>query len=73
MFLADARLTLSILILVAIAAMLVDWLHVSPLLGGGLLVVGTVLILVEAVVRETNRIVEPTPSGWTLIQHSAMV
>ncbi len=61
MFLADARLTLSILILVAIAAILVDWLHISPLLGGALFVVGTVLILVEAVVRETNRIESQNP------------
>ena len=53
MFLADARLTLSILFLVAIAAISVDWLH--PFVGGAMLVVGTLLILVEAVARETNR------------------
>ena len=34
MFLADARLTISILILVAIAAITVSWLHFNPLIGG---------------------------------------
>jgi hypothetical protein len=55
MFLADARLTISILILVAIAAITVSWLHFDPLIGGALLAVGTVLILVEAVAREAKR------------------
>ena len=59
MFLADARLTLSILVLVAIAAGLVDWLSLSPVVGGGLLVVGSLLILVEAVVRESEQRGEP--------------
>jgi hypothetical protein len=53
MFLADFRLTLSILLLVAIAAISVDWLH--PFVGGAILVVGTLLILVEAVAREAKR------------------
>ena len=59
MFLADARLTISILILVAVAAGLVDWLRVNPVVGGGLLVVGSLLILVEAVVREAKQRSEP--------------
>ena len=59
MFLADARLTLSILVLVAIAAGLVDWLSVSPVVGGGLLVVGSLLILVEAVARKSKQRGEP--------------
>ena len=59
MFLADVRLTLSILILVAIAAGLVDWLRVNPVVSGGLLVVGSLLILVEAVVREAKQRGEP--------------
>lgn len=59
MFLADARLTLSILVLVGIAAGLVDWLSVSPVVGGGLLVVGSLLILVEAVVRKSKQRGEP--------------
>lgn len=59
MFLADARLTVSILVLVGIAARLVDWLSVSPVVGGGLLVVGSLLILVEAVVRKSKQRGEP--------------
>lgn len=59
MFLADVRLTLSILAVVAITAGLVDWLSVSPVIGGGLLVVGSLLILVEAVVREGKQRGEP--------------
>jgi hypothetical protein len=55
MFLADFRLTISVLILVAIAAILIDWLHLNPLAGGALLVVGSLLILVEAVTREAKR------------------
>jgi hypothetical protein len=53
MFLADFRLTFSILILVAIAGISVDWLY--PIVGGAILVVGIVLILVEAVAREAKR------------------
>jgi hypothetical protein len=55
MFLADARLTISILVLVAIAAALVDWLHVNAVVSGALLVVGSLLILVKAVAREAKR------------------
>lgn len=55
MFLADARLTISILILVAIAAGLVDWLHLNTMVSGAFLVVGSMLILVEAVAREAKR------------------
>lgn len=59
MFLVDARLTTSILILVAIVAAVVDWLRVNPVVGGGLLVGGSLLILVEAVVREAKERNEP--------------
>ena len=59
MFLADARLTISILVLVAILAALIDWLRVNPVVGGGLLAVGSLLILVEAVVRKANERNEP--------------
>ncbi len=54
MFLADARLTISILVLVALAAALVDWLHVNAVVSGALLVVGSLLILVEAIVRQAK-------------------
>ena len=55
MFLADARLTVSILLLVAIAAISVSWLQLNPLVGGALLVVGALLILLDAVGRQTKR------------------
>jgi Flp pilus assembly protein TadB len=55
MFLADFRLTISVLILAAIVAILVDWIHLNPLVGGALLVLGSLLILVEAVTREAKR------------------
>jgi hypothetical protein len=59
MFLADARLTTSIVILGAVAGGLVDWIRVNPVVGGGLLVVGSLLILVEAVMREAKQRSEP--------------
>ena len=51
MFLADARLTLATLSLVAIDAGLVAALHVEPFVGGGLLLFGSLAILVEAASR----------------------
>jgi hypothetical protein len=55
MFLADARLTLATLALVAIVAALIVGLRVDPMLGGGLLLLGSLLIVVEAAVREARR------------------
>jgi len=55
MFLADARLTATTLVLVAIVAGLVLALRVEPLLGGGMLLLGCLAILVEAAVREARR------------------
>jgi hypothetical protein len=55
MFIADARLTTATLVLVAIVAGLVVALRVAPLLGGGVLLLGCLAILVEAVVREAGR------------------
>ncbi len=55
MFMADARLTLAVLALVAITAGLILVLGVNPLLAGGALLVGCHLILVEAAVREGRR------------------
>lgn len=54
MFLADARLTTATLVLVAIVAGLVVALRVEPLLGGGILLFGSLAILVEAAVREAK-------------------
>lgn len=55
MFLADARLTAATLILVAVVAILVLVLHIEPLVGGGLLLLGSLAILVEAAARESFR------------------
>jgi len=54
MFLADARLTLATLLLVAVVAGLIG-LHLAPLLAGALLLAGCLAILVEAAFRETRR------------------
>jgi len=56
MFLADARLTLATLFLVAVVAALVGVWRVGPLVGGGILVVGCLAILVEAASREARRV-----------------
>ena len=55
MFVADARLSAAILALVAGVAGLIGMLGVEPLVGGGVLLVGCHLILVEAAVREARK------------------
>ena len=55
MFLADARLTGAILVLVSIVAGLIRSVGVEPLIGGGALLAGSLLILVEAAYREARR------------------
>ena len=54
MFLADARLTVATLALVALAAGLIA-LQVAPLAAGALLLLGCLAILVEAAAREARR------------------
>ncbi|WP_413988156.1 hypothetical protein ACMDCR_19265 [Labrys okinawensis] len=54
MFVADARLTIATLILVAAVAALVLGLRVEPLLCGGVLLAGCLVILIEAVLREAR-------------------
>ena len=54
MFLADALLTGAILVLVLIVAGLILGVGVEPLIGGGALLVGSLLILVGAALRETR-------------------
>jgi hypothetical protein len=52
MFVADARLTAAILFLVAgVAGLVVAW-RIGPLVAGGVLLFGSLAILVEAVRRE---------------------
>jgi len=49
MFVADARLTAAILAVVALVAVLIDGAGVHPLIGGGLLLIGSLGVLVAAV------------------------
>jgi Flp pilus assembly protein TadB len=55
MFLADARLTIATLALVAIVAAFVLALHIEPLVSGSMLLLGCLAILVEAAAREARR------------------
>jgi hypothetical protein len=55
MFVADARLTLAILAIVAIAALLIDATSLPALLGGVALLVGCVVILVLSVLQAAAR------------------
>jgi hypothetical protein len=54
MFLADARLTLATLCLVAIIGGLVSGFGVGPFIAGGILLVGCLAILIEAASREAR-------------------
>lgn len=54
MFVADARLTLAVLCLVAVVAGLVGTIKLGPLLAGGILLFGCLAIIVEAVAREAR-------------------
>ena len=54
MFVADLRLATGVLCLVALVALAVDYLDVAPLAGGGLLLVGSLLIVIEATLRKAR-------------------
>ena len=54
MFVADARLSLAILLLVVVVAILVAAFPAEPALGGGILLFGSIAILIEAVRREAR-------------------
>lgn len=55
MFVGDARLSAAVLIVVALSAALIDLAGVEPLLGGGLLLAGCLLLVVESVRRSARR------------------
>lgn len=55
MFWTDARLTGAILALVLLVGGVIQGLDMEPLIGGGTLLVGCLVILLEATVRETRR------------------
>jgi hypothetical protein len=54
MFMADARLSGAILALVLIVAGLILWGSVQPLIAGGGLLLGSLVILIGAVCREAR-------------------
>jgi hypothetical protein len=55
MFWADARMTTAIILLVAISACLLKYTAISPLWVGGLILLGSLVIVIEAAVRETRK------------------
>lgn len=55
MFVSDARLSVAIVVMVAIAALLIDGTALPPLAGGIALLAGCILVLVVSVRREARR------------------
>lgn len=55
MFIADARLTLSILALVALTAVLIKFAGMAPAGAGAILLVGCLMILLAAVFRQKRQ------------------
>ena len=55
MFLADLRLSVAVLVLVAVVAALVDGAGIDPLLGGGLLLAGCLAILAAVTAAAARR------------------
>lgn len=54
MFVSDGTLAAAIVSLVAVSAGLVRWATATPLIGGGILLVGSLLLVIESV-RRTAR------------------
>jgi hypothetical protein len=54
MFVGEKRLTISVLAIVAVAASLVDFTGLDPLLGGAVLLFGCLILLVESVRRSAG-------------------
>jgi Flp pilus assembly protein TadB len=55
MFLGDARLSISILVVVAAAAALIDLAGLDPLVGGAVLLLGCLATVIVAVVMTARR------------------
>ena len=51
MFVAEKRLTIAVLVIVAVAGSLVDFAGLNPLVGGGVLLFGCLSLLIESVCR----------------------
>ena len=58
MFVAERRLTIAVLTVVAMAGCLVDFTDLDPLVGGSVLLFGCLILLVESVCRAAFK---PTP------------
>jgi hypothetical protein len=56
MFLGDVRLTIAILVLVAISGALIDLSGIDPLVGGGALIFGCPVLLIANLRREKRAI-----------------
>ena len=54
MFVTDARLTVTTLLLVGLVAVLVLVLHINTMIGGLALLLGCFAIVIEATLRETK-------------------
>ena len=54
MFVGEMRLTISVLAIVAAVGSLVDFIVLDPLLGGGALLFGCLILLVESVCRSAR-------------------
>lgn len=66
MFVGDARLSAAVLVVVALAAAIVRFAGVDPLYGGGVLLAGCLLVVVEGVRRGARRLTpasEPRDDG----------
>ena len=54
MFIGEKRLTISLLAIVAAVGSLVDFIGLHPLVGGGALLFGCLILLVESVYRSAR-------------------
>jgi hypothetical protein len=59
MFVGETRLTISLLAIVALVGSLVDFLGFDPLLGGTVLLLGSLTLLIESVLRRAR-----SPGSW---------
>jgi hypothetical protein len=55
MFIGDARLTIGISVLISVVAALVAIFRVEPLVAGGVLLVGSLAILIETAIHKARR------------------
>jgi hypothetical protein len=55
MFVADARLTIGLAVLIAIVTALVAMIHVKPLVAGGVLLVGCLGVLIESATHKARQ------------------